>query len=143
MEDKMNFQTFSLLFRCSKEFGHKRIHASGLSDTECMICGYLYTNEGCSQNDVVINMKMDKATVAKALNSLENKGLVTRSVDQEDRRKNILHITEAGKEKTASIIMIHDQWLNSIMEVLSEVEQKQFEGYCLRLISAAEKLLKD
>lgn len=63
----MNYQTFNLLFRCSKEFSHDKIRLQDLSDTECMICSFIYSHQNCSQDDVSVALKMDKTTVAKRL----------------------------------------------------------------------------
>lgn len=47
--------------------------------------------------DISGEMNVSSARVAAALNSLENKGLVTRRIDKNDRRKVIVEITEEGR----------------------------------------------
>ena len=66
----MDYQILNLLFRCNKEFSHEKIRKQELSDTECMICSYIYSHENCSQDDVSVALKTDKTTVGKALMSL-------------------------------------------------------------------------
>lgn len=136
----MDYQILNLLFRCNKEFSHEKIRRQELSDTECMICSYIYSHENCSQDDVSAALKTDKTTVGKALASLENKGCVARTQDAADKRIKRLSLTDAGREKVAELVNIHDNWLRDIMTCLSEEEQKQFENYCKRLLAAAEKL---
>ena len=138
----MDYQILNLLFRCNKEFSHEKIRKQELSDTECMICSYIYSHENCSQDDVSVALKTDKTTVGKALASLENKGCVVRMQDGADKRIKRLSLTDAGQEKISELIDIHNNWLRDIMVCLSEDEQKQFENYCERLLSAAEKLTK-
>lgn len=36
----------------TKSFAHRQIRLSGLNDTECLICSYVYTHENCSRDDV-------------------------------------------------------------------------------------------
>ncbi len=139
----MDYQILSLLFRCNKEFSHEKIRKQELSDTECMICSYIYSHENCSQDDVSAALKTDKTTVGKALTSLENKACVVRIQDEEDKRIKRLSLTDVGREKVAELIDIHNNWLHDIMTCLSEEEQKQFENYCKRLLAAAEKLTED
>ena len=136
----MDYQILNLLFRCNKEFSHEKIRRQELSDTECMICSYIYSHEGCSQDDVSIALKTDKTTVGKALASLENKACVARAQDAADKRIKRLSLTDIGQEKVAELIDIHNNWLRDIMVCLSSEEQKQFENYCIRLLVAAEKL---
>ena len=136
----MDYQILNLLFRCNKEFSHEKIRRQELSDTECMICSYIFSHEGCSQDDVSVALKTDKTTVGKALASLENKACVVRNQDESDKRIKRLSLTGVGREKVAELIDIHDNWLRDIMTCLSPEEQKQFENYCERLLDAAEKL---
>lgn len=136
----MDYQTLNLLFRCNKEFSHAKIRMQDLSDTECMICSYIYSHGYCSQDDVSVALKTDKTTVGKALASLESKDCVLRTQDESDRRIKRLSLTPTGQEKVSELIDIHNNWLRDIMTCLSAEEQKQFENYCERLLAAAEKL---
>ena len=136
----MDYQILNLLFRCNKEFSHEKIRKQELSDTECMICSYIYSHENCSQDDVSVALKTDKTTVGKALASLENKACVMRMQDEADKRIKRLSLTDVGGKKVAELIDVHNNWLRDIMTCLSSEEQKQFENYCERLLAAAEKL---
>ena len=136
----MDYQTLNLLFRCNKEFSHEKIRMKQLSDTECMICSYIYSHENCSQDDVAVALKTDKTTVGKALMSLENKECVVRAQDNADKRIKRLSLTDFGRQKVTELVDVHNNWLNEIMTRLTEKEQNQFENYCERLLAAAEKL---
>ena len=138
----MDYQTLNLLFRCNKAFSHEKIRMQQLSDTECMICSFIYSHEGCSQDDVSVALKTDKTTVGKALASLEKKACVERTQDDSDKRIKRLSLTDTGREKVSELVDIHNNWLRDIMTCLSEEEQKQFENYCERLLTAAENLTK-
>ena len=138
----MDYQTLNLLFRCNKEFSHERIRKQELSDTECMICSYIYSHENCSQDDVSVALKTDKTTVGKALASLEKKNCVVRVQDKADKRIKRLSFTDTGREKMAELVGLHNNWLEKILTCLSPEEQAQFENYCERLLAAAEQLTK-
>ena len=138
----MDFQTLNLLFRCNKEFSHEKIRRQELSDTECMICSYIYSHENCSQDDVSVALKTDKTTVGKALMSLEKKNCVLRLQDAADKRVKRLSLTDTGREKIAALANLHNNWLEKILTCLSPEEQEQFENYCERLLAAAEQLTK-
>ena len=136
----MDYQKLNLLFRCNKEFSHEKIKLQELSDTECMICSYIYSHENCSQDDVSVALKTDKTTVGKALVSLEKKNCVVRNQDTADKRFKRLSLTADGHKKVSELVDIHNNWLNEIMKCLTEEEKKNFENYCDRLLNAAEKL---
>lgn len=137
---EMEYQTLNLLFRCGKAFSHEKIRMQEFSDTECMICSYIYSHENCSQDDVSVALKTDKTTVGKALVSLEKKSCVVRTQDKTDKRIKRLTLTDRGREKISVLLHLHNNWLAEILTCLSETEQKQFEDYCERLLAAAEKL---
>ena len=138
----MDFQTLNLLFRCNKEFSHEKIRRQELSDTECMICSYIYSHAFSSQDDVSVALKIDKTTVGKALMSLEKKNCVLRLQDAADKRVKRLSLTDTGREKIAALANLHNNWLEKILTCLSPEEQEQFENYCERLLAAAEQLTK-
>ena len=139
----MDYLTLNLLLRCNKEFSHARIRRQALSDTECMLCSYIYSHESCSQDDAAVALKTDKTTVGKALASLEKKRCILRTQDAVDKRIKRLSLTDAGREKVTELVDIHNNWLHDIMTCLSAEEQKQFENYCERLLAAAEKLTEN
>lgn len=136
----MDYQTLHLLLRCSKEFSHKKIRVQELSDTECMICSFIYSHENCSQDEAATALKTDKTTVGKALASLERKNCVVRTQDTSDKRIKRLSLTDIGREKVVALVDVHDHWLAQTMTCLSEKEQAQFENYFKRLLAAAERL---
>ena len=139
----MDYQKLNLIFRCNKEFSHQKIRMQELSDTECLICSYIYSHENSSQDEVSAALKTDKTTVGKALASLEKKNCVVRSQDEADRRIKRLSLTAAGRDKVAELVDLHNNWLSDIMTCLTAEEQKQFENYCDRLLAAAEKLTQN
>ncbi|MDO5435878.1 MAG: MarR family transcriptional regulator [Clostridia bacterium] len=136
----MDFRTLNLLFRCGRDFSHEKIHMKDLSDTECMICSWICSHPDCSQDEVASALRTDKTTVAKAMLTLEAKGCVERTQDRADRRRKQLRITDAGRERIADLMNIHNEWLAEVLKCLSPEEQEQFGGYCERLLTAAEQL---
>lgn len=138
----IKFQSLDLLLRFGKEFGHRQIRERGFSDTEFLICSFVLKNPLCTQLDVVNGLKMDKTTLTKALTVLEAKGEIRRTQDAHDRRKNRLEITPYGSERLTALLGLHDIWMESILQVLTEDEQRQLDGYIRRLLNAAEAMKK-
>ena len=135
----MDFNTINLLMTCAKEYSHARIREAGISDTGHRICAFLYFHSGAYQDMIASSLMLDKTTVAKSLSALEERGLITRVQDPENRRKNILAITDAGKETIADIAHIYDEWLNEVESCLSPDERTLFHGFCARLLESAKK----
>lgn len=134
----MDYLTLNQIIRCNKIFSHTKIRNVDLSDTEFMICSYIYSNPGSSQDNVATALKTDKTTVGKALMSLETKHCIERVPDNADRRIKRIQLTDIGKDKISGIINIHNEWMSEILKCLSPEEQANFENYCERLLAAAE-----
>ena len=139
----MNFRTLNILGKYAKEYGHSKIRGLGVSDTEHTICTFLYFHSDVSQDTIANTLRVDKTTVAKALVMLEDKKYISRMQNPDNRRKNILAITETGKAAIADVITVYDDWLASVMSCLSPYEQEQFKEYCTRLLDAAKKISEE
>jgi DNA-binding MarR family transcriptional regulator len=69
-----------------------------------------------AQADIGRRLQMDRATVMAIVNRLQQRGYVERGASKEDRRRQTLHLTEAGHQALVSAracILQHEQWLKS------------------------------
>jgi DNA-binding MarR family transcriptional regulator len=80
---------------------------------------------------------LDKTTLAKAVSALADKGLVVRTADPDNRRKNVLRLTDAGRDTIRESADIYDRWLNTVCACLTEAEQRQLSVLLNRLVENA------
>lgn len=67
---------------------------------EQFVLFYISKHEGnVIPSEISNEMEISSARVAAALNSLEGKGLITRQIDVDDRRRILVNLTDAGKEQ--------------------------------------------
>ena len=136
----MDLIKLNLLFRYAKTFAHNRIREVGITDTEHLICAFIFGHRNSSQDNIDSALQLDKTTVAKALISLEKKGYINRIQNPENRRKNVINITDNGKESIKEIVNIYNEWQEKIAIALTAEEWILFEEYCQRLLDVAEKM---
>jgi DNA-binding MarR family transcriptional regulator len=136
----MQFSKLSMLIKLGREFGHEQIRDAGFSDTEHAICTFLCFHDQVSQDMIANALMLDKTTVAKALSTMEGKGLVEREQDGQNRRKNIIRITETGKTSVSASMHIYDTWFSEVCACLSEAELKQFDDGIGKMIESALRL---
>ena len=136
----MDCNTINLLSRYAKDYGHAAIREAGITDTEHRICTFIHFHRDAYQDMVANALMLDKTTVAKALVSLEERGLIKRIRNPDNRRRNILTITDKGKEAIIDIIGIYDEWLAKVESCLSDQEKEQFHSYCQRLLEKAKEI---
>ena len=136
----MNFNQLNMLIALGREYGHAAIRDSGVSDTGHRICTFLHFHGEVSQDTVACALMLDKTTVAKAISAMEKKGLVTRAPDPRNRRRNILCITDAGRETIRDSVDIYDRWLDTVCGCLTAQEQCQLNAMHERLTAYALQL---
>jgi len=76
----------------------------------------------------------DKTTIVKVLDRLVDKGLLTRTRSPEDRRSNLLHVTDNGLKLLKQIEPLLDRSDKRIVAPLSPDEQRQFMSLLTRLV---------
>jgi DNA-binding MarR family transcriptional regulator len=76
---------------------------------------------------------IDRSDVTAALVDLEERGLVRRDVNQEDRRRNIVSITAAGTSRLEALDSVLDGIQERLLAPLSEDERRQFLALMRRI----------
>lgn len=75
-----------------------------------------------TQNELAETFQMTEGTVARALQKLEEKGLIEREIDSENRRRNLISITAKGKTIANKFKDLDNNWEKEIYKNLTEEE---------------------
>lgn len=94
-----------------------------LAPEQHLLMSLLLEQEGLSQNDIALQLRKDKASVARMLGSLESKGYITKAVSNFDRRCVKVYVTPEGKKLAPIIIEIGVKINEAIEKGLSEEER--------------------
>lgn len=136
----MDFNKFTLFFRCGREYGRAVTKDLGVNDTEYTICAFANFYPNAPQDLISKSYMLDKTTVAKSLQSLEQRGLITRTVNPENRRQNLINLTDAGKDLIKDSANVYNDWVDKVSEALTEKEQEQFDKMLTKLLDEAMRL---
>ena len=68
----------------------------GINGRELAVLAVLYGPEPASQLQAAQRLGIDRTTMVALLDALEDKGLVSRHPHTEDRRRNVVELTETG-----------------------------------------------
>lgn len=82
-------------------------------------------NEGLSQKELSEHLHIGKATTAKAVKHLIEKGYVYKEKDKVDGRLDHLYLTELGKSKSPKVKSIFLKNLDVAAKYLNDEEKKQ------------------
>lgn len=105
----------------------------GLYYGQPVILEYILNNESCTQKDIADRLHISPASAATSLKRLEKAGLVTRSTDKTDTRKNRISLTENGISALKQFRVVCEKTDSEMFRGFSQEECQTLENYLKRL----------
>ena len=102
-----------------------------LSHGQVFILINIYRDEGICQHRLCEEYNLDKSGVGRILKKLEDKNLVVRKSDPEDKRKKLIYLTEKAKDMK-----------DEFKKLLKEIEEQMRQGLTEKEINTVNTLLK-
>ncbi|HBX52571.1 MAG: hypothetical protein A2W98_10055 [Bacteroidetes bacterium GWF2_33_38] len=96
--------------------------------------------EDVIQKDMAEMMGKDKSAILRIIDTLEEKELVRRVVDTNDRRKNFLMVTKKGEKVLEQCLKIEFELMEELQQGLSKSDLDTFYKVINHIRSRAEKL---
>ena len=103
----------AIIKRLSKKFQDAGVD---VSYEQWSILVHLYRQDGQTQQALARTAVKDKAAITRLLNGLEKKNIVLRIPDQNDKRSNLVYLTNKAKELKPHLV-------GFVEEMLEEAEQ--------------------
>lgn len=91
--------------------------------------------ENVTPSDISNEMGITSARIAAALNSLEKKGLIIRSIDPQDRRRILIDMTDSGKEQVRNH---YENVLNTTTNMMRHLGEEDAKHYIRIMKKMAE-----
>jgi MarR family transcriptional regulator, lower aerobic nicotinate degradation pathway regulator len=107
---------------------------NGLRSYHYRLLAALEESGSASQADLGRATGVDRSDVVTALGELEQRKLVTRSVDPTNKRRNIVSITSAGRRQLAVLDTVIDAIQEKVLAPLSETERRQLQKLLRKLL---------
>ena len=80
---------------------------------------FLYNGMGTNQSDIAKACLMDRSGVSRAFTEFERKGLLTREIDDDNKRAYKINLTKKGIETAEFLAKKEAEWDNLICEELN------------------------
>ena len=113
--------------RISASFARLYSEKFNLSIPEWRVMAVLGQQPGLSADEVCGETEMDKVPVSRAVSKLLSKGLLMRNFSGQDRRRSILHLSEAGYGMYAQIVPLALTYEAELKAALTAEEQSQLD----------------
>jgi DNA-binding MarR family transcriptional regulator len=121
---------------------NESLQKSGYNITaeQFLLLDTLWMEGPLSQQKIADIMLKDKNSVVKLVNSLEALGLVTREVNQNDRRENIVTVTKKGIKIQEPVTQAA---LNAVEQITSGLSDEEISTFIKALDTMAGNMDKD
>lgn len=85
---------------------------------------YIASHPDATQDEISHRMTIDKVTITRAIHRLEEGGYLTRTLDETNRRKFRIFLTEKGKCLANDVVTAADDIDGEIIRCLPEASRK-------------------
>ena len=139
--DTCGFRILSAIRRIIRavDIHSRKLNSEFNITTPQMICHYeLLRNNGITLSKLAKAVSLNLSTVNGIVDRLETKGLLTRRRSDVDRRKVLLHITDAGKQTTREAPSLLQDRLSAELRKLPELEQVTIAMSLERIVALME-----
>ncbi|MBC2147365.1 MarR family winged helix-turn-helix transcriptional regulator [Listeria booriae] len=136
-------KSMSIVNRCGNTFKLNRLKEHGLGVGQLRYITTLYHHGGLSQDTIVKRFMVDKANVARHIQRLEDLGMIRREVDQTDKRKHLIYLTEKGQEVQPIIEETMKAWSGILTDGFTEEEREQLVHLLVRMAENAQNFQEE
>jgi DNA-binding MarR family transcriptional regulator len=105
----------------------------GINGRELAVLLLLDGREPESQQQTGLRLNVDRTTMVGLLDGLEAKGLVERRADARDRRRNVVAVTDKGRQTLGKAIRASDKAERRLLGGLDAAEQAQLRALLARV----------
>jgi DNA-binding MarR family transcriptional regulator len=110
-----------------------RFRATGLNQSQVTALIHLDRVEELSQTDLAARLGMKKAALGTLIDGLEGKGLVERERGREDRRLQLVSITDAGRRVVSEVDDMAEILGTALRQGITREERTQLVSILQRL----------
>ena len=129
--------------RSQAVYRHNKISADDLQTTHYAFVLTICREPGRSQEELAKELCLNKSTVARNLNCLEEKGYITRNALPMDKRQFSVYPTEKMLAVLPEIKSASGEWMSLLSEGISKEELEIFNSVLERMETRARDIIQD
>lgn len=122
------------LYGMMRACGHFLYHRSGSCSGQGKILTILADKGSMTQKELQEMLYIKSGSVSEILTKLEEKGLILRKKQEEDKRRIVLELTDEGQKAVREQRKKNEE--EKLFQVLDEREQEELEGLLAKLLES-------
>ena len=128
--------------RSQAVYRHNKISAEDLQSGHYAYVLSICREPGRSQEDIAEELCVNKSTVARNLNYLEEHGYILRKSLPNDKRQFSVYPTEKMQKVLPEIKAVSSEWMNLLSEGIPEEQLDIFNSVLLRMQTRAREIIE-
>jgi DNA-binding MarR family transcriptional regulator len=109
-----------------------------INGRELAVLLVLADGQPASQQQAAQRLAIDRTTMVAMLDTLEGKGLVSRHPDADDRRRNVVELTDAGRDILQRAVKASDDAERVLLAPLSPQAAQQLRNSLQAIVTSPE-----
>lgn len=101
-------------------------HSIGLSLAQMSILMHLHYRGACEVTHFSESLKISRAAASQMIDRLVQQGVVQRYLNPQDRRVRMVDLTDFGKKIVKASKEVQVDWVNELVNRISEKDREQF-----------------
>ena len=107
---------------------------AGLTSPQFAVLALLHTADGLDQRTISEGAALDKSTCGDLVDRLARRGLVDAGLDPDNRRRKLVRITDAGRQRLGAAAAQQREVHRAALAELSETEQAELNRLLLKML---------
>ncbi|MBR1611192.1 MAG: MarR family transcriptional regulator [Methanobrevibacter sp.] len=112
----------SMISRGQQIYLNHNLKDLGINSSQLNLLFEISHQKDINQEKIATRCNINKGAVARSIKKLEEKELVVREIDQENRRQNKISLTSEGKRVLTESIEILNKWEDGVLKDYSDNE---------------------
>lgn len=133
----------SIIVRLMRTFAERRMQKFSIGFPEQIILMYLSTHKDVIQDDVAQYFSIDKGAVAKTIKKLEEKKLIVRTENPNNKREKILSLCDSSQGIYENMERVLSDWKAAVYKGISNEDQEKFNSITEKMAQNAIQLLQE
>ncbi|WEK55988.1 MAG: MarR family transcriptional regulator [Candidatus Cohnella colombiensis] len=117
-----------------------QLSAHEITPEQWSVLSCLCEQDGISQKSLAARVVKDPTNITRILDQLERKGLALRRTNPVDRRSFSAFVTDKGNQMQAELSSIEEQFMNSILQGLSEQQIDQLKQTLIHIVNQTSNI---
>ena len=141
MEDIFPEKLISIIYRAHMSRLERKLKSYGIGSGQFLFLISLYCKDGVNQDELSLDLGVDKTTTTRALNKLEQDGFIYREQDEHDKRYKRVYVTDKAKNIKYEIQNLSEEWNEKLFEGFSLNEKQTIINALTKMIENTKKIV--